>query len=274
MVSIFWIKIVSICSLIIVTIIAGTLPWIFIRIMLNRRPRINLIVSYLMCFSAGLILSTGFEHVLMNAIDAFDAYKEDLAYPWVGTLTSLSFLVACFIDRFFMGKQRTTTILPGVNLIEEEGDTNTVEPISFFTALLFHSFFEGLVLGATDIPISTFGMWLILIVLLFHKSLESFVLSALLQKHEYSKWMVASGIIIFACITPAGVGAGLVLYQKLPDYTSLIAGICTSLSAGVFIQVGGQSILSRETQSKHKVLMKFIPIMAGFICASIVAWIA
>ena len=274
MLPIFWIKIISICSLIVITTLFGFLPMLLVRIILNRQPRITSILSYLMCFSAGLILTTGIEHVLMNAIDAFDAYREDLAYPYVGTLTSLSFLLACFIDRFFMAKQKTTVLLPTVTLVENEGDTNSAEPLSFFCALSFHSFFEGLVLGAADIPISTFGMWLILAVLLFHKSLEAFVMSSLLIKHDYSKLMIFFSSIIFACITPGGIGFGLVLYQRLPNYTSLIAGICTSLSAGVFIQVGGQSILSRETHLKHKVLLKFIPITFGFICASVVAWLA
>jgi len=273
MLSLFWIKNICAICLFISTLIGCGVPVAFINILLRYKPRIDLIISYLQCFGAGLLLSTGFEHVLMNAIDAFDAYREDLAYPYVGSITALSFITACFIDRFFMGKQQTTTVFRSTVVVNEEVK-NPVEPQAYCLALIFHSFFEGLVIGAVDIPITKAGIYTIFVVLMFYKFLEGFVLGTLFQSHDYRNIAIFLWSLLFSLICPCGILAGVFLHKYIPSYTSLIAGICSSISAGVFIQVGGQSILSRETYLAYKVRYKFIPVIIGFGLSTLVAWFA
>src|SRR5665213_1372459 len=62
---------------------------------------------YLLLFSCTLIASTGINHVLPNAIDAFDGYKDGWGYPYPGIICTFSIIVSWALDVIMDPRKQT-----------------------------------------------------------------------------------------------------------------------------------------------------------------------
>lgn len=273
--SIFWLKIAAMIGIVVVTIIFAFIPFVVLTTMLGYgKHNRNNIFSYLLCFSGSLIATTGLNHVLMNSMEAFNLYEDGLAYPYAPCICAGTIILSWLVEKLVTNKRDRHQVFSDIYLLEEE-DPNPVEPVNITFALYLQSIMEGLVLGATDVQEDNISMYMVLAAIVLQKALEGFALGSILEEHNnYNGLTKVLLLLLFSILTSVGICIGMILTNALSGVAPLIAGICSAISAGVFIYVGFISILSREVQKITSVFHRFLYIALGWLVSSAIAWIA
>eukprot|EP01084_Bolivina_argentea_P233937 393887_1 len=133
------------------------------------------------------------------------------------------------------------------NDTKSEGSGNTVGITAIFTlviALGFHSFVEGLGLGASHTGTSG-----IFVAIVLHKGLAAFSIGTMLSSF-CSNLKVIFSVITFSLMTPLGCGVGMrILVNGQQHHVfegSWGSGICSALAAGTFLHISLMEIVVRN----------------------------
>ncbi|XP_063781948.1 zinc transporter ZIP1 isoform X2 [Pseudophryne corroboree] len=128
-------------------------------------------------------------------------------------------------------------------------------------SLSLHSVFEGIAIGLQNEQSEVLQ---IAVAILIHKSIIAVSLSLLLmQSNVQTRWFVLS-IVMFALMSPLGIGIGIGVMQNESSGSSLVQCVLEGLAAGTFIYITFLEILPHELNSNKWRLPKVIFILLGF----------
>lgn len=201
-------------------------------------------------FSAGVLLSTAFLHILPDALEKTDPHK-------AGVSILLSFVFLFILEKFIM-----------VHPCEESHcDYHTMGKAAF-VGMLVHTFFDGFALGAALIIDGLGDM--VFLAIMAHKIPSSFSLSSILKKGGWKNSKIAVYILIFGLVIPAGA---LTSHTILRDVESGVVGIALALSLGTFIYISTSDFLPEVHRAHSHRIKNLVSFLAGIALMTALAFL-
>ncbi|CAK1541990.1 unnamed protein product [Leptosia nina] len=285
-------KVISMLTLGFGSFMAGMAPACISERARQRHP---LLISCLLCFGGGVLLSTSLVHILPEAREKLPNYSE--------LLLCAGFFIVYLVDEvvhFFYGAHSKGHEAPKRTYTTEEsrllradvrdgemrehccGDAGNprmchvshTEPcnksssgiIGLLCALLVHSFLEGLAIGLQD---STSQVLLLLAAVACHKFVVGFCLGAELCEsgNRLCAHIVSVTLFSGGSVAGIGLGAGLDSISKLKN--SIAVPIMQALAAGTLLYVTVSEVLPRERARWHEKkrsagIAQFLSVGIGF----------
>jgi len=171
-------------------------------------------------FASGIFLGAALFHMLPEAITVFGSQLGHIHYPLAEAFCAAGFLVLLFLER-----------------LAEDGcpDHPATHSLSLMLAsiLIIHALVEGMALGVNTHTATTSILFL---AILAHKGSESFALAVILNRSRLTVPMLILVAVVFAGMTPAGIGIGTVLTENVTGQKGqLIAAGFNAFAAGTFL---------------------------------------
>lgn len=253
----FW-SLLSSCAL------AVFLPFFTYTAKLNRA------YFLIRAFAAGVVLVTGYVHVLGDAIPLLSDPCLGLSttYPWALVFASFSSMLAFTLEwslnQYFthkLGMPKIDSTTDAIDFAEPDssievaelgldaGDLSekqkakrrleyTVISTTFEAGVIFHSIFIGITIGISS---SADTVRSLMVALMFHQMCEGLALGVTFVKAEYSVLKYCLLGVLFLVITPLGIGIGMGVgnsYSAESKAALGFEGAFDSLSAGILIYNG------------------------------------
>ncbi|CAD5333995.1 unnamed protein product [Arabidopsis thaliana] len=224
-------KIVAIVAILVTSMIGVAAP-LFSRYVTFLHPdgKIFMIIK---CFASGIILGTGFMHVLPDSFEMLSSpCLEDNPwhkFPFTGFVAMLSGLVTLAIDSI------------ATSLYTKKFVADVLE-----LGIIVHSVVIGLSLGATNDTCTIKGL---IAALCFHQMFEGMGLGGCILQAEYTNVKKFVMAFFFAVTTPSGIALGIALSSVYKDNspTALITvGLLNACSAGLLIYMALVDLLAAE----------------------------
>ncbi|KAM9852448.1 zinc transporter ZIP1-like [Aulostomus maculatus] len=138
-------------------------------------------------------------------------------------------------------------------------------------SLSLHSVFEGLAVGLLEEGKEVLEICLALMI---HKSIISFSLAFKLAQGRLRRSVVAGCLLLFAVMSPLGIGLGIGLTETKASPQHQVAR-CTleGLAAGTFIYITFMEILPHELSSGRNRIPKVAMLLVGFAVVTAVLFI-
>ncbi|CAA7054842.1 unnamed protein product [Microthlaspi erraticum] len=266
-------KIIAIVAIFATSLIGVTTP-LFSRSIPFLRSDGN-IFMIIKCFSSGIILGTGFMHVLPESFEMLssECLSDDPwhKFPFAAFVAMLSGLITLAIDAIatslYTGK---TTVEPAPEeygtdheksshmMIGHSHDVShdassdaqllryRVIALVLELGILFHSVVIGISLGATNDACSIKG---IILAFCFHHIFEGMGLGGCILQTDFSTMNKFLMAFLFALTTPFGIFLGIALSSIYKDNspTALITvGLLNACSAGMLIYMALVDLLATE----------------------------
>ncbi|XP_034730327.1 zinc transporter ZIP1-like [Etheostoma cragini] len=150
----------------------------------------------------------------------------------------------------------------GGNFHLDSGSRSALRVFILVFSLSLHSVFEGLAVGLLDNGKAVLETCLALIL---HQSLVSFSLAFKLSQGRLRRAAVAGCLLLFAAMSPIGVGVGVALGEsRAPPQHRLARCTLEGLAAGTFVYITFMEILPRELGSGGNRIPKVAMLLAGF----------
>ncbi|CAL8469946.1 g9488 [Coccomyxa elongata] len=209
----------------------------------NRLPKVYVLGQ---AFAAGVVLATGFVHVLPDANTALSnpclGFTTD--YPVAFTLAAFAAILTLAIEVAIGAVLRAGFTPRGLDVehaapddIDKEhaGTQATIMSYTLEAGIIFHSIFIGIGYGAsTDLDI----IRPLTIALAFHQGFEGLALGGSFVTAGYSRLKYGLMAAAFILVTPIGVAIGLGISSSFnPNSKAALAseGAFNSISAGILI---------------------------------------
>ena len=157
----------------------------------------------------GIIISTGFIHVLLPAVHIF----EDACFPaafksyeaWPAVLSLFGFLVAHLIH--IGGSAFHSHDFKADFDVEHALLNQKTSAVALEFGIAVHSVLIGMTLGTTSEEFTP-----LLIAICFHQLFEGLALSSVLFEVQFAKhWTSLLMVLIYVCSTPFGIALGILL---------------------------------------------------------------
>jgi len=274
------------------------LPAVFLPLF-TYTAKLNRAYFLVRAFAAGVVLVTGYVHVLGDAIPLLSDPCLGLSttYPWALVFASFSSMLAFTLEwslnQYFsakLGKPESsaevvaTSIELGLDTEElsEKQRTKrrleyTVISTTFEAGVIFHSIFIGVTIGISS---SADTVRSLMVALMFHQMCEGLALGVTFVKAEYSVMKYCLLGLLFLVITPLGIGIGMGVgnsYSAESKAALGFEGAFDSLSAGILIYNGLVDLIvptfSREELPAQTWLqgLGFVCMFAGGAIMSLIA---
>lgn len=207
--------------------------------------------------AGGVFLGAGFIHMLGDASDHFDAMLPDLDFPVAYAVAAIGFVAVLAIERVVF---RAATAAEG--------------PFAYILTVVlgFHSLLAGIALGVEDTALVGLA---IAIAIVAHKGAAAFALAISFVKAGMPRRRAWAMLVTFACITPFGIGVGMVIGNVL-DHGSgeIVEAVFDALAAGSFLYIAALDIIQEEFgEGEHSHLPGFTALLAGLgLMALIAIW--
>ncbi|XWS12290.1 hypothetical protein CRYUN_Cryun37aG0076700 [Craigia yunnanensis] len=274
-------KIIAIFSMLVASVIGVCSP-LFTRSIPALHPDRNLFVI-VKCFAAGIILATGFMHVLPDSFDMLSSscLKENPwhKFPFTGFVAMLSAIVTLMVDSMatsIYSKKCNNRVIPEegavpvggvqhemavVNIGQFHGHHHDTKPAGSVDqqlmryrviamvlelGIVVHSVVIGLSLGASNHTCTIKGL---VAALCFHQMFEGMGLGGCVLQAEYKVLKKFIMVFFFSVTTPFGIALGIALSKTYKDNspTALITvGLLNASSAGLLIYMASVDLLSAE----------------------------
>ncbi|KAL1567527.1 putative zinc transporter 10 [Salvia divinorum] len=273
-------KIIAIVSILVTSMIGVCLPLIT-RSVPALSPERGLFVI-VKAFAAGIILATGFMHVLPDSFDMLssDCLKENPwhKFPFTGFVAMLSAIVTLMIDSmatsFYSKKHKGGVVQPeGGGVAVEEGGGGIVHAhghghshggggkmvvegsqllryrviaMVLELGIIVHSIVIGLSLGASNNTCSIRGL---IAALCFHQMFEGMGLGGCILQAEYNFVKKAAMAFFFSVTTPFGIALGIALssmYKENSPRSLITVGLLNASSAGLLIYMALVDLLASD----------------------------
>ncbi|CAI0544453.1 unnamed protein product [Linum tenue] len=268
-------KLIATFSILVASVIGVCLP-LTTRSVAALNPERSLFVV-VKAFASGIILATGFMHVLPDSFDMLSSTclpdSPWHKFPFTGFVAMLSALVTLMVDSiatsFYSGKLNKTAagdgavegdremgnaVVPhhghhhGVKVSNDDGAKQLMRykviAMVLELGIVVHSIVIGLSLGASNNTCTIKGL---VAALCFHQMFEGMGLGGCILQAEYSKAKRAIMVFFFSTTTPFGilVGIGMSKTYKENSPTALITvGLLNASSAGLLIYMALVDLLA------------------------------
>ncbi|CAF2069928.1 unnamed protein product [Brassica oleracea] len=252
------------------------------------------------CFASGIILGTGFMHVLPDSFEMLSSpcLEENPwhKFPFSGFLAMLSGLITLVIDSMATSiytSKKAVGIVPhghghgpgnGVTLPTKDDDSESAQLLRYRViamvlelGIIVHSVVIGLSLGATSDTCTIKGL---IAALCFHQMFEGMGLGGCILQAEYTNMKKFLMAFFFAITTPFGIALGIALstiYRDNSPSALITVGLLNACSAGLLIYMALVDLLAAEfmgpkLQGSVKMQIKcFIAALLGCGGMSIIA---
>lgn len=246
-------------------------------------------------FASGVVLVTGYVHVLGDAIPLLSDPCLGLSteYPWALVFASFSSMLAFTFEwslsqLFRRQSHRTGSASEVIELgmgsdevDEKEKATRRMEyaviSTTFEAGVIFHSIFIGVTIGISS---SADTVRSLMVALMFHQMCEGLALGVTFVRAEYSTLKYCFLGLLFLIITPLGIGIGMGVgssYQGESRTALGFEGGFDSLSAGILIYNGLVDLIvptfSQDEMPSHPWL-KALGFASMFIGGAVMSLIA
>ncbi|KAL3145570.1 low-affinity Zn(2+) transporter zrt2 [Trebouxia sp. C0010 RCD-2024] len=209
-------------------------------------------------FAGGVVLVTGFVHVLGDAIPLLSDPCLGLSteFPWALVFTSFAAMFAFTLEwsltQYFKHKLPSSTADSSPDELESGLDMQVLDDkqlerrrlryvvisTTFEAGVIFHSIFIGITIGISS---SADTVRSLMIALMFHQACEGLALGVTFVKAEYSVLKYCFLGLLFLVVTPVGIAIGMGVgnsYQSKSKVALGFEGAFNSLSAGILIYNG------------------------------------
>ncbi|KAL8534639.1 hypothetical protein ACS0TY_010607 [Phlomoides rotata] len=230
-------------------------------------------------FAAGIILATGFMHVLPDSFDMLSSSclneKPWHQFPFTGFVAMLSAIITLMIDSlatsFYTKKhQEKAVVLPNkeggaeMEALENGGGGHShhshggtkfevstlyryrIIAVVLESGILVHSVVIGLSLGASNNTCSIKGL---IAALCFHQMFEGMGLGGCILQADYNLIKKATMAFFFSVTTPFGIAMGMIIsrsYKENSPHALIIVGLLNASSAGLLIYMALVDLLAAD----------------------------
>ncbi|KAL8031238.1 hypothetical protein ABFX02_13G011500 [Erythranthe guttata] len=259
-------------------------------------------------FAAGVILSTGFIHVLPDAFESLTSPCIPASpwgdFPFTGFIAMLSAIGTLMVDTYATSYYRRRS---GVKAVEGGGDEEggaavvpvhahahgsvSLEPDSGETDLLrhrvisqvlelgiiVHSVIIGIALGASQSPKTIRPL---IAALSFHQFFEGIGLGGCITQARFKARAVTIMALFFSITTPVGIAIGIGItniYSETSSTALIVQGVFNAASAGILVYMAlvdllAADFMSPKLQSNGKLqLGANLSLLIGIGCMSFIA---
>ncbi|KAL9276672.1 hypothetical protein ACSQ67_025782 [Phaseolus vulgaris] len=279
-------KLIAIFTILVSSIIGVTLPLVT-RSVPALSPENDLFII-VKCFAAGIILGTGFMHVLPDSFDMLwsDCLKEKPwhEFPFSGLVAMFSALITMMVDSLATSvytKKSRTEIIPAESSPAGGGDREMASAVNFGHfhghhhhhsenktegqnsqllryrvvamvlefGIVVHSVVIGLGVGASNNTCTIKGL---IAALCFHQMFEGMGLGGCILQAQYKFLKKAIMVFFFSVTTPFGIALGIALsttYKENSPSALITVGLLNASSAGLLIYMALVDLLSADFMS-------------------------
>lgn len=296
-------KLFAITLILLASALGVCLPFLVKKLrFLNPEKDIYFLIK---AFAAGVILATGFIHVLPDAYQSLTnpCLSENpwRKFPFTGFVAMVSAIGTLLMEAFATGYQKRSEMMKAqpVNAYEEsdgahEGHAHGPLPVLersnssdlirhriisqvLELGIVVHSVIIGISLGASE---STNTIKLLVAALTFHQFFEGMGLGGCISQAKFNHRTVAIMVLFFSLTTPAGIAVGIGIsnmYNKNSPTALIVQGLLLSASAGILIYMALVDLLAADFMNS-KMLSNFrlqvgasFTLLLGACCMSLLA---
>ncbi|KAK7912464.1 hypothetical protein WMY93_012675 [Mugilogobius chulae] len=243
-------------------------------------------LSLISCFAGGVFLAACLLDILpdyLSDISAeLSARQVETSFPLPEFILAVGFFTVLILERIVLQCRESRAspgerepLLQGHAHGHGQGETGESQQhvhvdlqahspfrsFMLFLSLSLHSLFEGLAIGLQNTESKVLQ---ICIAILVHKSIIVFSLSLKLVQSGLSGAWVAAYLIVFALMSPLGLGVGLGVMEADLSSGALVQAVLEGLSAGTFVYITFLEILPHELNSPGRQLLKVLFLLLGF----------
>ena len=203
------------------------------------RPETRRSEGFVFSFGSGILLGTGFLHMMPEAAELLGAS--------IGVAVLCGFLMLLIVEKFVM-----------VHPCEEMGCNFHQLGMSAYLGISLHSLVDGLALGASlnDVRLS----FVVFLAILFHKIPYAFSLGSLLCLGDHSRNRIVALILAFAVLTPLGAVLTWMAARTLPES---MLGWALGFSAGNFLFIATSDLLPQLKLHDRRAKMQLVYLLGG-----------
>uniref|UniRef100_A0A7N0TK17 Uncharacterized protein n=1 Tax=Kalanchoe fedtschenkoi TaxID=63787 RepID=A0A7N0TK17_KALFE len=269
-------KLIAIAAIFVTSMIGVCLP-LFSRSIPALRPDRDLFVI-VKAFAAGIILATGFMHVLPDSFDMLSSncLKDNPwhKFPFTGFVAMLSAILTLMVDSMATSLySKNNKKNKGVGAVQDCPETPEMEVGHFHghhhappldadggpqllrhrvvamvleLGIVVHSVVIGLSVGATN---NTCTIKPLVAALCFHQMFEGMGLGGCILQAEYKFMKKAVMVFFFSVTTPLGIAIGLAMstsYKEDSPSALITVGLLNASSAGLLIYMALVDLLSAD----------------------------
>lgn len=277
------VKLGSLVTLLLLTLISGLAPLFLFRrqvtpdILGGRRRALSLIS----CFSGGVFMATCLLDLLPDYLsginDALLRLNITLQFPLQEFVLAMGFFLVLVLEQIVLsykeqpGWSEETHALLGADARMPPSEQphvhvdvnahSAVRAAVLVLSLSLHSVLEGLAVGLLQESGKVLETCL---ALLIHKCLISFSLTLKLAQGRLRPRLVLSCLLLFAFMTPLGIGLGIVLTENADPIHQLSRSVLEGIATGTFLYITFLEILPHELSAGEQRIVKVIAILCGF----------
>lgn len=181
--------------------------------------------------------------------------------------------VLAFSERPSSGSEQRQALLVGSSILEDAAPlpTSALRSFLLLLSLSLHSASEGLAAGLLEDGRKVLELCLALSV---HRSLLAFSLAFKLAQGRLRRPLVASCLLLFAAMSPLGIGVGMGLtHRNVSPQHRLARSTLEGLAAGTSIYITFIEILPQELRSASARIPKVVALLGGFTAVTAVLFI-
>lgn len=224
-------------------------------------PAHNRVLELGDAFASGIFLGAALFHMLPDAILSFAEIMPNVHYPLAESFCAAGFLLLLFLER-----------LAHYSAHDASHSQNHLHSLPYMLAviLVIHSLIEGAALGVNATMATA---TIIFVAIIAHKGSESFALAVILNRSQLSLKSIIITVVVFALMTPLGIGLGTSLTTVLHSQTGAIltAGF-NAFAAGTFLYMSTLHHINHHHRiNEAESLLEFLFLVIGLVIMAVIA---
>ncbi|XP_075032305.1 zinc transporter ZIP1 [Calonectris borealis] len=245
------------------------------------------VLSLVSCFAGGVFLATCLLDLLPDYLASISAALEGLRvtlqFPLPEFILAMGFFLVLVLEQVALAQrepssipEETRALLP-TNSIQTPspqppvpGARSAVRAGLLVLALALHAVLEGLALGLQEAEGAVLRVCL---ALLLHKCAVAFSLALKLLRGRLRPPAVVACLVLFAMMSPLGVGLGTAVAAGAGPRQRLCRGVLEGLATGTFLYITFLEILPQELGVPQHRVPKVILLLAGFALVTAILFI-
>uniref|UniRef100_A0A8D0ET59 Solute carrier family 39 member 1 n=1 Tax=Strix occidentalis caurina TaxID=311401 RepID=A0A8D0ET59_STROC len=254
------------------------------------------VLSLVSCFAGGVFLATCLLDLLPDYLASISAALEGLRitlqFPLPEFILAMGFFLVLVLEQVALAQreppsslaEETRALLPAgsIQTLPPPSSSSSSSPPSapstrgavraglLVLALALHAVLEGLALGLQEAEGAVLRVCL---ALLLHKCAVAFSLALKLLRGRLRPPAVAACLLLFAMMSPLGVGLGTAVAAGAGPRQRLCRGVLEGLAAGTFLYITFLEILPQELGVPQHRIPKVILLLAGFALVTAILFI-